>query len=218
MTVVTSSVHHGSTSATFQIPRKCTIPSDNKPHKVTVSIIPLTVDFTYTVIACLSEQAYLRATTKNTSEYPLLPGDMNIFMDNYFVATSSIKHTSPQEQLDVFLGADAAIKVTFQMFKITGRTGTVFKKFTTETFKHTTTIKNNKPYDVVLALFDQLPKSRDERIKVKNVLPDIKEDKSIELNEFHNLKWQMKLKQGEEKKVDLEYTIEFPIGESILID
>jgi hypothetical protein len=39
----------------------------------------------------VSSHVYLQANVTNISEFPLLAGDVNVFMDNNFVSRSSIK-------------------------------------------------------------------------------------------------------------------------------
>ncbi len=103
MEVMTTSASEGVTSSTFNIPRKCDIASDNKPHKVTIKIIKLDAVFTYETIPRLQAEAFLKASIKNSAEgYPFLPGDLNIFMDGNFVSKStmnvSVTLFAPNEQ------------------------------------------------------------------------------------------------------------------------
>ena len=83
MDIQTSSV--GSTS-TFDIPRNATIPSDSTTHKVTIGIINLKPDFEYETVPRKNTYAYIKAKVTNTSEYPLLAGSANVFLDNNFVS------------------------------------------------------------------------------------------------------------------------------------
>jgi uncharacterized protein (TIGR02231 family) len=83
MNIQTSSI--GSTS-TFDIPRNATIPSDSTTHKVTIGIINLKPDFEYETVPRKNTYAYIKAKVTNTSEYPLLAGSANVFLDNNFVS------------------------------------------------------------------------------------------------------------------------------------
>lgn len=79
----TSSV--GSTS-TYEIPRSATIPSDNNTHKVSIGIINLKPDFEYETVPKKSAHAFIKAKVTNSSEYALLSGQANVFLENNFVA------------------------------------------------------------------------------------------------------------------------------------
>jgi hypothetical protein len=50
----------------------------------------MSVQLHYTSIPSLAEKAYLRAKANNSSKYQLLPGSMNVFNDNVFVANSHL--------------------------------------------------------------------------------------------------------------------------------
>jgi len=66
------------------------VTADKKPRKVTIAVLELSVQLHYTAIPSLAEKAYLRAKAKNTSKFQLLPGPMNVFNDNVFVANSQL--------------------------------------------------------------------------------------------------------------------------------
>ena len=59
----------------------------------------------------LEENAHLRATITNTTERVLLKGDASIFLDSEYVGTTKVKMTAPNEQFQIFLGIDDAIKI-----------------------------------------------------------------------------------------------------------
>jgi len=219
MQVMTSSVQESSICTSFTIPRKTTILSDNKPHKVTIRMIQLTAKFVYVIIPKLSTHAYLKANIKNTSEsYPFLPGDMNVFMDGNFVTKSHIKAVSPQESFAIFLGIDDAIKVTYPPGVLFKDTQGLLRKSNLRTTKHTITIKNTKSKNVTVVLFDQLPKSNDSSIKVKLIKPAVQEgDKSsdITLTDANNLKWKKTINSCDKLVIPFEYSIEWPVGQEI---
>ncbi len=95
----------------------------------------------------LAQHAYLRAICTNTSDYPLLAGKMNVFMDNSFVTTSSIKKTNPRDELSLFLGVDPGIVVEFKEEQFTEHSRLISKTATLN-YKHTMSFKNTKPKDV----------------------------------------------------------------------
>jgi hypothetical protein len=54
---------NGGGASTFSIERKCTIASDNKEHKVTVTIADLNPTFRYFCTPSLEERAYLQVAS-----------------------------------------------------------------------------------------------------------------------------------------------------------
>eukprot|EP00029_Vermamoeba_vermiformis_P008284 TRINITY_DN3828_c0_g1_i1.p1 TRINITY_DN3828_c0_g1~~TRINITY_DN3828_c0_g1_i1.p1 ORF type:complete len:487 (+),score=161.09 TRINITY_DN3828_c0_g1_i1:691-2151(+) len=111
MQIMGTQVEKGMGSATYRIPRAATIEADNKPHKVSIVILDLNVAISYETVPVLSPNAYMKAVAKNVSEYQLLPGQMNVFLDNFFLAQSALKHTNPSEEITLYLGVDEMIQV-----------------------------------------------------------------------------------------------------------
>ncbi|KAJ1548765.1 hypothetical protein HK405_015507, partial [Cladochytrium tenue] len=113
---------------------------------------------------------------KNTSEYPLLPGQSSVFFGNSFVARSSIPHVAPQESFSTSLGADGAVRVTYhpRVRKLKQPTGMVFasSKMQTTAFAQRVTVRNARLAPLHrLVVRDQVPVSTDARIKVAVLEP-----------------------------------------------
>ncbi|RNA22167.1 hypothetical protein BpHYR1_054533 [Brachionus plicatilis] len=80
---------------TFNIPRKANIPSDGKTHKVSIAILNLSPEFEYETVPRKNTHAYIKAKVLNTSDYALLAGPANVFLDNNFVAKTNLKAYKP---------------------------------------------------------------------------------------------------------------------------
>ena len=84
----------GVVSTLFVIESLATIPSDTdkstQAHKVTIAVIDLSADLQWVSVPKEAPSAFLQAKVKNTSQYLLLPGNANIFLENNFVAKSTI--------------------------------------------------------------------------------------------------------------------------------
>lgn len=159
-------------STTFIIPRKVTIDSDNKPHKVTVTVASFTPQMVHYVAASISPFVYLQSKTQNTSPYPLLASEnVSVFLDGSFVATTSIKQTSPEEHFNVFLGVDPSVKVQYMPCKTSQYvkgwlSGTEVKKYFYSTIIHNT---KQRPIRVIVA--EVLPRAADEKISIELLDP-----------------------------------------------
>jgi len=210
-----ASVEQGTISQTFTIERNCTIESDNKPHKVTIGVFDVEVNFHWTAIPFLNDHTYLRAKGRNTSAYYLLKGPMNVFSDGVLIATSEFPQTSPDAEFDVFLGFDPSVRVQFRPVKKTEKVGGILSGTRTEVTTHTTIIKNQKSRRIELSVFDQLPLSEDDKIKVKVLDPadlskENKDSGDVIINDFNNVRWSIHLEPLQEKKIVFRYSIEYP--------
>jgi hypothetical protein len=69
----------------------------------------------YFATPSLESKAYIQARAENNSPFPFLEADrVAIFFDGSFVTTTQLKETFPGEEINVFLGSDAGVKVTWQ--------------------------------------------------------------------------------------------------------
>jgi len=205
------------TSTQFGIPRKATILSDHKPHKVTISVLELKGAFSYVSIPKLSPHAFLRSKSTNPTDYPFLAGKANVFVDDTFVASSQIKATNPAEELTLYLGADASVVVDFKESLKKQNKGVLAKTLSTS-YTHDISVKNTKKADVEIAIFDQLPKSQESQIRVTVVRPKLEEKEkegAAFLNSFNNVRWQKKIAPGETFEIVFEYLIEHPAEKTI---
>jgi hypothetical protein len=84
-------------STTFEINTKNTIPSDNSAHKVTIAINNLPIDFSYTSIPKVLPKVYVKGKAANKNDYPLLEGEINIFVDNDFVNRTFLNTIVPTD-------------------------------------------------------------------------------------------------------------------------
>lgn len=215
MAVLTSKSSDSAASSTFEIPRQATILADNQEHKVTITVVPsLSARLTYTIVPRLSEFAFLKASTTNTSGMPLLEGPVNIFIDSNFVATSSLKFTAAGEDFAFFLGADKQVKVEYKPPASVKDEKGILKKSTVEKYTGMITVKNNKPRDISVVVYEQLPKSDDEQIKVAVQQPDLKA-KEVTLNPKNNIEWRVPIATGKTATFQLAFTVEFPKDKTV---
>ncbi len=199
-------------AAVFDIPTRNDIPDDNIYHKVTITIQPFDTQFEYTTVPKALEQAFLTGKTVNTSEFPLLPGQVNVFFENDFVNKSSLNTIVPTDTFRLALGVDDAIKVERKLVnKFTESTGLLGGKAKV-TWEYEIILTNNKKSEEIITVVDQLPISRNEKIKVQLLAP---EEKSVKIDLYNRIKWTLRLLPGAKVTLPLKYQVEYPSGEKI---
>lgn len=204
-------VKTGATSVLFEIQNLSTINNDNQPHNVNIIIEDLSADFTYFIVPKLSPYAYLTAKIKNTTEYPFLPGESNIFLDGSFVATSALKLIAPTEEFDTSLGIDEGIKVEHKLIKKYEKNTGLISKKANIVFEYQTTITNNKKNKHKIVSFDQMPISEHNDIKVELIKPEYKEDTpNLKIDKEKKISWHFELEAGAKKIIDFIFSVESP--------
>ncbi|XP_041355010.1 protein F37C4.5-like isoform X2 [Gigantopelta aegis] len=216
----TSQVNESTTSATYEIARQSSIPSDDVAHKVSVGILDLKPKLEYITMPKTVPHAFLRARITNTSQFTLLPGSTSIFLDNSFVAKAKIKAVSPGEEFECSLGVDPAVRVTYKPLSKFRESSGIFSKTACTKYKQVTEVKNSHDYAISVELRDQLPRSSDEKIKVTLIEPTIdmkhpEKNQDVSLTKNNHVVWQLKLDKQETREITLRYSVEHPASEEI---
>ncbi len=203
----------GATAVLFSIAGKHTVKSDNSEHKVTILNQDFSAHFRYSTVPKLSPFAYLKAKVTNTTEFPLLAGEAHVFLDNHFIANTHMGTVAPTEEFWTYLGIDEGFKVEHKFLKKYEKKETqIFaKNRKVLVYEYQIKIKSHKKTQEEIVVWDQLPISSNEQIKVQILEPVYKEDSSgLKKNELDYLEWFFKPKAGEEILIPFKFTVEFP--------
>jgi uncharacterized protein (TIGR02231 family) len=202
-----ATVDQAATSASFKIVAPASVPSDNSPQKIPVTTAALAANPEYLTTPKLQASAFLTAKVVNSSEFTLLAGTMNVFLDGTFVATSGLRTVMAGEKFDLALGADEGISVKHKRVnRFTEDTG-LTNSGKRITYEYLITLQNNKRTAARVIVADQIPVSRNERIVVKQLAPDTKEVKPTAEG---SLKWTVDLKPGEKRELTVKFSIDHP--------
>ena len=207
MGYLTSDVRASQGSVVFDIPVKTSIPSDNSAHKVTIAIESLDVLPSYTTTPKIMQTAFLQGKIVNSSTYPFLEGDVNVFLGNEFVNQTSIDYISSKDTMELSLGTDPAIKVQRKLInKFSESSGFTSGKIKV-TYEYQIIITNNRNATTAIQVNDQFPLSQNEKIKIKLEAPD---EKIAEIDELNNIHWRLVLPAGETQTLPLKFEVEYP--------
>jgi uncharacterized protein (TIGR02231 family) len=212
ISVVTSQA----TSASFRVEAPATVLSDNNPQRVSLAQLRMPAELLYQVAPKLQETAFLTGKVTNESEYPLLAGPVNVFLDDAFVATSFLKTVMPREKFEVALGADEGIQVKRRVVSRFQEDTGLTSKGRRVTYEFLITVTNQKPTPEKVLVREALPLSQDEKIVVKLLTPaerDIgtaEKPRDLMREENGRLAWTLNLKASEKRELPLKFSIEWP--------
>lgn len=209
---VEAEIEQAGASVTYRVARPVAIPSDGSSHRTNVTTLDFESNLDYITAPKMAEEAYLRATITNTSEFVLLPGSASVFHEDDFVGKTILETTAPNEEFEVQLGIDDRLKVKRELMRRTvdktliGNTRRIL-------FTYKITLVNLQPRPAQVTVFDQLPVGRHESIKVK--LQEIA-PKPTEQNDLNILKWNMTIAPQRQKELTFTFQIEHPRDRDIL--
>lgn len=205
--VSTAAVQAEATSASFQIRSPATLPSDNSAQRVAITTAKLPATLQYQSTPALREAAFLTALASNGTDYPFLAGTLNTFLDDAFVAASSLKTVMPGEKLELALGADDGISIKRQLVnrftESTGFSGSGKRV----TYEYKITVTNNKTTKEQVTFKDRLPISRNEKIEVKLLSPA---ERDIKREDDGVLVWNWDLEPGKSRETVLKFSVDYP--------
>ena len=206
-------VEYKGTSVTFHVPKKVSIPSGTSREKALISEEKLAGQFSYKAFPKESPFVYFNVNIENKLDIPLLPGEVNIFIEGSFSGNSAISYIPPGEDFDVSLGIAENVKVQRELIK----------KFRDETliaaipsskiatkYEYKIIVENFQDTESLCYIFENIPVSEDDRIKV-NI---DKISKEPELKDWHDKEgvwvWEFMLEPEEKNEISFIYSIVHP--------
>jgi len=134
-------------------------------------------------------------------------------MDNNFITHGSIG--SLGDKFDLPLGTDASVKIEYKPVKKVSDTQGLISKTHFENVRRETQITNTKTIEITVHVYEQVPLSSVEKIKVKLITPELKAKHSnanctVTMNENNNIEWKCILQPKEQVRLPLEYSLEWP--------
>lgn len=205
-------VQAGGTAATFVIARPSDILADNKPAQVTVMRESFPAYFRHTCVPKLSPFVFLKTKAVNKTDFTFLPGPTAVFLDGAFVAQANLDLVPSGQDFWTYLGVDQGVSVERKELARREESSGVFGKKTLRTvFDQVFKLKNGKATDIELVLWDQVPASNHEDIKVVFEEPRYEKDTDdLKMNESKFLEWRLPLKAGAKQDLPFRFAVERP--------
>ncbi|KAK2879370.1 hypothetical protein FQN49_000937 [Arthroderma sp. PD_2] len=231
-----SSRHDYGLTTTYNVPGLRTLqPSSHVRRHIIAEIDLSSVTFSHVIVPKLKQAAFLKGRVMNTSTTPLLRGKAGLTVDDAFLGKAIIPNCNPGVPFSLNLGVDPAIQVTYSKPKIRRATTGYFNKEDCAIFTRICRINNTKTSPVSLVVFDQVPVSEDERVRVRLIEPkgldkegdsarigadiciDPKRAKdwgkgNVSLNRDGEIKWVISLAKAVDIRLVLEYEAKIPSG------
>jgi len=197
----------------YKLPSKVSVKSDRSEHKFPISSQILPAEFEYSSYPRVSPFAYLGSRVTNSKGLQLLAGRVNIFLEGDFVGFSGISNIAPSEEFDLYLGIDENVKVKREVLEkkvdetlIAGIPSRTKKT----TFKYKLTVENYKSKKIKVKLFEAIPVSEDDRIKIK--IDEISLKPGVE--DWEDRKgiwlWELELEPQQKQEIFYTFTVEHP--------
>ncbi len=200
-------------SLVYKLPRPATLKSDGSEYKLPIASQTLQGNFEYSAYPRLSPYAYLVSKVTNAKDQQLLGGRVNIFLEGDFVGQGNIKTTGPLEEFDLYLGVDENVKIKREQLE--KKVDDVFianipSPNRKVTYKFKMTVENYKNKKIKVSLFEAMPVSENEKIKVNisniSLAPKDKDWK----NKKGIWRWEIELEPKAKQEIFYTCSVECP--------
>lgn len=207
------SVTESQTSFTFNIDIPYDIPSKQQPTVAVLQTPEIKATYQYNTVPKFSEYAYLVANLTEWQGLNLMNGNANLYFENNYVGNTYLDTKAFGDTLKLSLGKDESVSVKRTKVKSFTEKNLVGSKVT-DTRSWEITITNGKKQDIDIKLEDQIPVSSNEKVKVKLV-----DQGGANYNISTGImKWELKMKPSETKKIIFTYNVEYPKGSIVSLE
>ena len=168
-------------TTTYELPGQKTLAPRSSSSKQRVARINLAkIAFSHTVIAKYKPAAYLSAKIVNGSKLTLLKGPVGVTLDGSFMGRTSLPRCSSGEPINLGLGADPTIRVTYPRPEAKRATTGFFTKEDIKIFERCIKLENTKPVGpasapnkaVKILVLDQIPVADTEKVRIELLKPE----------------------------------------------
>lgn len=213
--VNTALVSAGEFAAEYRIPGRVDVPADNSANKYRIQQRETEAALSVLAVPKLSPQAYLQAEVTYGGEDALLPGPMAVFRDGAFIGNGHLDLLRGGETFKLSFGVDDRIRVKYRLAGGQRSSEGLLTKDRRVERRYEIEVTNLHKRAMTIAVQDQLPVSRDERIEVE-LLKATTEPTARDLDDKTGvLAWTYDYQPGETRDITFGYAVEFPEKASV---
>jgi uncharacterized protein (TIGR02231 family) len=173
----------------------------------------LSGQFNYRAYPRKSPFMYFNVYVDNNLAIPLLPGEMNIFIEGGFTGNTSIEYIPPGNDFDVSLGIAENLKVERELvkkFRDETLIATIPSSKIATKYEYKITMENYQDTEAICHIFENIPVSEDDRIQVN--IDNI--SKEPQLKNWEDKEgvwmWEVLLEPQEKDEISITYSIIHP--------
>jgi len=149
----------------FNVTSAYSIPSDNHPHQVDLTVAKLDAVYAYGAVPKLDKDAFITAKVSGNDLVNQISGEANVYVEGTFIGKTYINGTTNDSVL-LSLGRDKRIqiqRVKLKDFSSCSFVGSNKKELNTWEIK----LRNTRKEQIMLIVEDQIPVSSDKDIEIK---------------------------------------------------
>ncbi len=188
----------------FNVTSAYTIPSDNNPHQVDLTVNNLDAVYAYGAVPKMDKDAFVTARVSGNDLVNQISGEANVYFDGTFTGKTYINGTSSDSIL-LSLGRDKRIQIQRTMLKdFSSKTFTGGNKKELSTWE--ISVRNTRKEAITIIIEDQIPVSTDKEIEIK-----LLNNGGAEYDETTGkLKWKLVLDAEKSQTLKFSFEVKYP--------
>jgi hypothetical protein len=213
--IQTVSIHtvYQPTTTVYKIEDRYTLETDGKTTTIGIRQIPVPALYEYFSAPKAEPSVYLTAKIINWEEYELQSGEANLYFEGTYLGKTYIDLSAAADTLSLSLGKDNNVRISRKLLKEFSSQRLIGSN-KTETRQYEITVRNTKKTAVTVLVQDQFPVSVNKEIQVNDVeAPEGQVDKETGI-----VTWSLTLQPGQEKKLQLSYSVKYPKDRKVMLD
>ncbi|MGX5852151.1 DUF4139 domain-containing protein [Dyadobacter jiangsuensis] len=194
------------TSVTYEIPVAYTLLSDGKTYTADLKTEQISDSYyEYLAVPKVRQEMFLNAYLPSWANLSLLPGDVNLYLENSYVGKTRLDPANAQDTLSLSFGVDKSVSVRREQVKSYTKRQFLGSNVT-ENRSYRIALRNTKKVPVRIVVKDQYPLARSKDVEVfDKSAQDAKVDENT-----GELTWNLSLPAGESKELNLRYSVKYP--------
>lgn len=205
-------------SGVFAIKGSSNVPADGSEYRFNIGDYTNKAEIRAEIFPKTDTSAYLIATSVFNGQLPLLAGSISLFRDGAFIGNSYMEMVRPNEKLHLAFGQDEKIRVVYSTLGDETSEGGVITRETKKDAASRTEVQNLHNQPLKIAVYDQLPVSRNSDVTVKIIKDkttanyEVEPDKKVGL-----IRWESIYQPQEKKEILYGFSVSWP-KDKILIE
>ncbi|RPB14094.1 hypothetical protein P167DRAFT_572644 [Morchella conica CCBAS932] len=220
-------------TTTYDLPGARTIPHSRRARRHVIKELTLpNVKFSHVSVPKLQAAAFLKAKITNSSSISLLQGPCGLTVDGSFLGNTTVGRCAPDSTFELSLGIDEEVLISYRTPVRKMASQGMLSREQVATYERSVRVHNSKRKKIEVLLFDQVPVSEDERLKIALLAPKVREvglmsavsvrstggkELTVDrlLKKGGEIRFVVSLDKGDSVVLPVEYEARFPIGEHI---
>lgn len=201
--------------ALYAVPGRVDIPDTGETKRVELLKEMIEPQLTVRTVPKVDPKAYLYAKlVLPKGSTPLLAGAASLFRDGTFVGKGELRTQAPGDEVELGFGADDLVRVRYAVAEEKrGETGLITTS-RTDVRNYRLTVKSLHDSALALQVFDQVPVSENQEIKVETIgkapsRQNVDDKRGV-------FAWDSRLEPDQEQVIEFGYRVTWPSAKSII--